>query len=207
MKKTLLFFTLLFNITMAMAQEPCATDKHHNDLMESNPAAKQAYLEAKYRLLHTDIQQFLQRNGATSTTIYEIPVVVHLMNDGTNPLKTDAEIIAWVNNCNKFYDTTFGGDWLTAANGGTVIPFKLILAKRSPACTATTGILQVNVTATYSQYSTKGCNSNINITDGVSNNQLRALSRWDPQVYYNMYVNVVSLSNFIAVYNLANIFS
>jgi hypothetical protein len=186
MKKTLLFFTLLFNITMAMAQAPCATDKHHNDLMESNPAAKQAYLEAEYRLLHTDIQQFLQRNGANSTTIYEIPVVVHLMNDGTTPLKTDAEIIAWVNNCNKFYDTTFGGDWLTAANGGTVIPFKLVLAKRSPSCASTTGIVQFNVTATYPQYSTKGCNSSN--TDGVSNVQLRALSRWDPQVYYNMYV-------------------
>jgi GEVED domain/Pregnancy-associated plasma protein-A/Secretion system C-terminal sorting domain len=186
MKKKFLILTVLLNFMCGIAQERCATDKHHHELMDSDPAAKQAYLDAEYRLLHTDIQQFLQRNGATSTTIYEIPVVVHLMNDGTTPLKTDAEVIAWVDNCNKFYDTTFGGEWYTTAQGGTVIPFKLVLAKRSPSCATTTGIVQVNVTATYPQYSLKGCNSSN--SDGVSNVQLRALSRWDPQVYYNMYV-------------------
>ncbi len=42
--------------------------------------------------------------------VYDIPVVVHLMNDGTAPLKTDAEINAWIENCNKFYSTTYGGE-------------------------------------------------------------------------------------------------
>lgn len=187
MKKKIFSLVLFLQVISMSAQEKCGTDKHQHDLFANDPIAKQAYLDAEYRLLHTDIQQFLSRNGASSTTtVYEIPIVVHLMNDGVTPLRTDAEIIAWVENCNKFYDTTFGGEWLTAANGGTVIPFKLVLAKRSPSCTATTGILQVNVTATYPQYSAKGCNSDN--TDGVSNVLLRALSRWDPQVYYNAYI-------------------
>jgi len=187
MKKKLFSLVLFLQAISMSAQEKCGHEKHQHDLFANDPIAKQAYLDAEYRLLHTDIQQFLSRNGASSTTtVYEIPIVVHLMNDGATPLRTDAEIIAWVENCNKFYDTTFGGDWLTTAAGGTVIPFKLVLAKRSPSCTTTTGIVQVNVTATYPQYSIKGCNSSN--TDGVSNVQLRALSRWDPQVYYNAYI-------------------
>ena len=108
------------------------------------------------------------------------------MNDGTTPLRTEEEIITWIDNCNKFYDTTFGGEWLTEANGGTVIPFRLVLAKRNPSCEATSGINQINVTSTYAKYSEKGLNSDNE--DGVSEAQLRALSRWDPQMYYNIYV-------------------
>ncbi len=187
MKKTITLILLFVQVGLAFAQEHCAFEREQAKLFAADPQAKQAYLEAEYRLLNTDIQQFLRANRvANSTTVYEIPIVVHLMNNGTTPLRTDAEIITWVNNCNKFYDTTFGGDWLTAAQGGTVIPFKLVLAKRSPACATTTGIVQVNVTATYPQYTTTGLNGNN--TNGVSNVQLRALSRWDPQVYYNVYV-------------------
>ena len=185
--KKLLIYAFVISATIALAQEHCAFEREQAKLFAADPQAKQAYLEAEYRLLNTDIQQFLRANrAANSTTVYEIPIVVHLMNDGTTPLRTDAEIITWVNNCNKFYDTTFGGNWLTAANGGTVIPFKLVLAKRSPACSTTTGIVQVNVTATYPQYTTTGLNSSN--TNGVTNIQLRALSRWDPQAYYNVYV-------------------
>ena len=191
MKKKLFVCLAFINAMFVFGQEPCAYDKQQQRLFSENPLAKQAYLEAEYQLLNTDIQKFLQKkeiskNKSTNSTIYEIPIVVHLMNDGTTPLRTDAEIITWIDNCNKFYDTTFGGDWLTTAQGGTVIPFRLVLAKRSPSCTTTNGIVQVNVTATYPQYSTNGCNSDK--TDGVSNVQLRALSRWDPQVYYNAYI-------------------
>ncbi|MFC6267249.1 zinc-dependent metalloprotease [Frigoriflavimonas asaccharolytica] len=189
-KYLLLIFTALF-FSYASAQEPCAFDQNQARLEKANPAIKQAREEAEAKLMAMDIQKFLRDNGHGSLTgkaetVYEIPVVVHLLNDGTAPLRTDAEIITWINNCNKFYDTTFGGDWLTVAQGGTVIPFKLVLAKRSPTCGATTGINQINVTATYPQYTTTGLNSDN--TNGVSPDQARALSRWDPQSYYNIYV-------------------
>lgn len=186
MKLKLLIAALLFQATIVVAQEKCGFTKHQDDFYSQNPDAKIAHDKVELELLNTGVQEFLTQKNVTSTTVYEIPVVVHLMNDGTTPLKTDAEIITWIENCNKFYNTTYGGDWLTEANGGTVIPFKLVLAKRSPSCTATTGINQINVTSTYSQYTTKGLNSNN--SDGVTANQLRNLSRWDPQVYYNIYV-------------------
>jgi GEVED domain/Pregnancy-associated plasma protein-A/Secretion system C-terminal sorting domain len=184
--KLKLLFLVLFNVTISIAQEKCGFEKHQRDLFAKDPIAKKAYEEAELRLMNTDIQKFLKNKKVKSNTVYEIPIVVHLMNDGTTPLRTDAEVIAWVDNCNKFYNNTYGGAWYTTAQGGTVIPFKLVLAKRSPSCTTTNGIVQVNVTATYPQYSVKGCNSDN--TDGVSNVQLRALSRWDPQVYYNAYI-------------------
>lgn len=191
MKKYLLLLITTVIFSFAGAQEYCAFDQYQARLEKTNPAVKTARLEAEAKLMNTDIQKFLRENGHSSIsgkaeTIYEIPVVVHLMNDGTAPMRTDAEIIKWIDDCNKFYATTFGGAWYTVAQGGVVIPFKLVLAKRSPSCSTTTGINQINVTATYPVYSTKGLNSDR--TDGVSANQLRALSRWDPQSYYNIYV-------------------
>ena len=186
MKLKLLFTIILFQTLLLFSQEKCGFTKHQENFFNQNPRAKLAHDEVELKLLKTGIQEFLKKKNASATAVYEIPVVVHLMNDGTTPLRTDAEIITWIENCNKFYETTFGGDWLTEANGGTVIPFKLVLAKRSPNCTATNGINQINVTSTYAQYSEKGLNAYNE--DGVTQTQLKDLSRWDPQMYYNIYV-------------------
>lgn len=191
--KRILFFMGICLINTAYSQskqEPCSFDKAQAKLEAKNPEIKRARLEAEARLLATDIQKYLKDQSFaaknTNDVIYEIPVVVHLMNDGTTPMKSDAEIITWINNCNKFYNTTYGGEWYSTSQGGNIIPFKLVLAKRNAACNATTGIVQVNVTATYPQYSTKGLNSDN--TDGVTEDQIRALSRWDTNLYYNIYV-------------------
>ncbi|WP_339884481.1 GEVED domain-containing protein [Polaribacter vadi] len=186
MKFKVLFVLILLQASLLYSQEKCGFTKHQEEFYELNPKAKLAHDKVELNLLKTGIQEFLSKKNADSNTIYEIPVVVHLMNDGTTPLRTEEEIITWIDNCNKFYDTTFGGEWLTEANGGTVIPFRLVLAKRNPSCEATSGINQINVTSTYAKYSEKGLNSDNE--DGVSEAQLRALSRWDPQMYYNIYV-------------------
>ena len=186
MKFKVLFVLILLQASLLYSQEKCGFTKHQEEFYELNPKAKLAHDKVELNLLKTGIQEFLSKKNADLNTIYEIPVVVHLMNDGTTPLRTEEEIITWIDNCNKFYDTSFGGEWLTEANGGTVIPFRLVLAKRNLSCEATNGINQINVTSTYAQYSEKGLNSDNE--DGVSEAQLRALSRWDPQMYYNIYV-------------------
>ena len=182
---------MLYFHANAQAQETCAFDQNQARLENADPSIKDARLKAEAKLLGMDIQQFLRDNGHDSSTgksetIYEIPVVVHLMNNGTTPLRTNAEIIKWIDDCNKYYATTLGGEWYTTAQGGVVIPFKLVLAKRSPSCGATTGINQINATATYPQYATTGLNSAN--SNGVTADQLRALSRWNPQAYYNIYL-------------------
>ena len=186
MKFKVLFVLILLQASLLYSQEKCGFTKHQEEFYELNPKAKLAHDKVELNLLKTGIQEFLSKKNADLNTIYEIPVVVHLMNDGTTPLRTEEEIITWIDNCNKFYDTSFGGEWLTEANGGTVIPFRLVLAKRNPSCEATNGINQIDVTSSYAQYTEKGLNSDNE--DGVSEAQLRALSRWDPQMYYNIYV-------------------
>ena len=186
MKFKVLFVLILLQASLLYSQEKCGFTKHQEEFYELNPKAKLAHDKVELNLLKTGIQEFLSKKNADSNTIYEIPVVVHLMNDGATPLRTEEEIITWIDNCNKFYDTSFGGEWLTEANGGTVIPFRLVLAKRNPSCEATNGINQIDVTSSYAQYTEKGLNSDNE--DGVSEAQLRALSRWDPQMYYNIYV-------------------
>jgi len=202
--KRILFFAGICFFTNAFSQslqEPCSFDKAQAAIEAKDPNVKKNRLEAEARLLATDIQKYLKNQGVTgkntADAVYDIPVVVHLMNDGSTPLKTNAEINTWIDNCNKFYSTTFGGEWYTTAQGGTVIPFRLVLAKRNASCNATGGIVQVNVTSTYPQYSAKGLNADN--TDGVSADQVRALSRWDTNLYYNIYVvntfDSVPLSN------------
>lgn len=186
MKTKLLLTLILFQVSLFFSQEKCGFTKKQEQFFAENPLARKAHDEIELNLLKTGVQEYLQQKKTNANGVYEIPVVVHLMNDGTSPLRTDQEIITWIENCNKFFDTTFGGEWLTEGNGGTTFSVKLVLAKRSPDCSTTTGINQINVTGTYSEYSSKGLNSDN--SDGVTEAQLRALSRWDPQVYYNIYL-------------------
>lgn len=186
--KLLLNVLVLLQFSIGFSQEECVFTKKQEQYYAKNPLAEKANEEMELRLLKTRASKFLEQNKVSASTVYEIPVVVHMMNDGTTPLKTDAEIINWIDNCNKFFDATYdtSGNWYTVARGGTVIPFKLVLAKRSPSCTATTGIIQINTKAAFPEYSAKGVNANN--TDGIEDTQLRTLSRWDPQLYFNIYL-------------------
>lgn len=186
MKSKLFLVLFFFQLFLIFSQEQCLFTKKQNEFFKQNPEAKKVHDELEFNLLQKSLQEFIKQKKSTSNTVYEIPVVVHLMNDGNTPLKTDAEIISWIDNCNKYFATTFGSEWLTESNGGTVFPFKLVLAKRSPNCTATNGINQINVTNIYSQYSERGLNGEN--SDGVDEAELKALSRWDPQLYYNIYI-------------------
>ncbi|MFY9243541.1 MAG: GEVED domain-containing protein [Polaribacter sp.] len=186
MKTKLLLTLILFQVSLFFSQEKCGFTKKQEQFFAENPLAKKAHDAIELNLLKTGVQEYLQQKNTNANGVHEIPVVVHLMNDGTSPLRTDQEVITWIENCNKFFDTTFGGEWLAEGNGGTAFPVKLVLAKRSPNCTTTTGINQINVTSTYPQYSQKGLDADN--SDGVTEGQLMALSRWDPQVYYNIYV-------------------
>ena len=107
--KRILFFAGICFCTHAFSQslqEPCNFDKVQAAIEAKDPNVKKTRLEAEARLLATDIQKYLMDQGITgknvADAVYDIPVVVHLMNDGTAPLKTDAEINAWIENCNKF---------------------------------------------------------------------------------------------------------
>lgn len=199
MKKTLLLLFLAVS-TISFSQKTCGYDIHQTELEKINPEIKKAREKAEANLLQFDKQAFLKKLGVFSNKnanyagpIYEIPVVVHVIesSDSSNSslTLTDAQIQSWINNTNKMYATTYGFGFPAEGNGsldGTLIPFKLVLAKRTPQCTATSGIVRYNgsTLSSYDQYGVKDSSAN-----GVTTTQIKSIApHWSESSYFNIYV-------------------
>lgn len=206
-KITLLFLVCLGVHQGAYSQALCGFDDIHQALMSSNPTYAQGVNQ-----LNTNIANWLatQPNPnslitvtSSGDTIYEVPLVVHVMHTGGsvgtiyNP--TDTRIQNTIDYVNK----TFEASWPSYPdpnNGGTKFPFRFKLAQRSPNCTATTGITRMNVLAVngynasgydYGQYGVRRSNPpGQGVADDIVNNidSLKYLSRWPNDRYYNIWV-------------------
>lgn len=125
--------------------------------------------------------------------IYEIPVVVHVIESSSasnaSLTLTDAQIQTWIENCNKMYATTYGNGFFPEGTGpdkGNVIPFKLVLAKRTPQCTSTNGIIRYNgsTLTDYDDYGVKDSGTN-----GPSTDQVKVIApHWPESSYFNIYI-------------------
>ncbi|MDH6251064.1 hypothetical protein M2347_000791 [Chryseobacterium sp. H1D6B] len=119
--------------------------------------------------------------------VYEIPVVVHVVGDGspvgsTNN-RSDADIIAWINYTNG----VFAGNTASGmAASSAVLPVKFVFAKVSPTCTSTNGINRINA-SNLPKYVSGGVN-NDNTANAVTASDITALGMWDTSKYYNIYV-------------------
>ncbi len=200
MKKTLLLLFLAVS-TFSFSQKTCGYDMHQVELERVNPEIRKAREEAEAKLLAMDVKGYLKKFGASyrnssyTGPIYEIPVVVHVIesSDASNSglSLTDAQIQTWVDNTNKMYATTYGNGFPAEGTGsldGTVIPFKLVLAKRTPQCTASTGIVRYNgsTLSGYDQYGVK--DSSVN---GVTTTQIKSIApHWPESSYFNIYIVV-----------------
>lgn len=133
-------------------------------------------------------QQGLQKpvlEGAD--TVFEIPIVVHVIHQGEpigseyNP--SDETIINWINATNAIFDGTAPGI-LSPEDGGAQLSIRLVLAQRDEACNPTSGILRVDGSSV-THYSTAGLTME---TLEENEHEIRALSRWNPLTYYNIYI-------------------
>lgn len=198
-KYLLVLLMLLANIII-QAQETCGFEQVQRELERLHPETKQAREKAEAWLLSLDKPEYLKKSGIISKkgryagTVYEIPVVVHVIEstDASNAglSVTDAQIQTWLNNTNKMYATTYGNGYYvegSGADGGTVIPVKLVLAKRAPNCTSTSGIVRYNgSTLLGSIYDQNGVYRSSN---GVTVDQIRAIApHWSESSYFNMYI-------------------
>ncbi|GEN72922.1 hypothetical protein CLA01_29940 [Chryseobacterium lathyri] len=134
----------------------------------------------------------LIKSGKLSSTlnknqVYEIPVVVHVIGDGsavgTANNKSDADIIAWVNYTNG----VFSGSTTSGMSGtSAILPVKFVFAKVNPSCNPTNGINRINASH-LPKYVSGGVN-NDNTTNAVTASEITALGMWDTSKYYNIYV-------------------
>lgn len=186
MIKKLLYYNLLASLSMfgglVNAQEYCSFDEVNKRYLAENPQVQQMVNIAEREIaLATKNGKLLNK---TAGQIYEIPVVVHVFADkstlGTLGNPSDAQIVEWIDFTNKLYANTY-----YSGNNSTAFPFRLVLAKRNPNCENTTGIVRFNLSNNqdYNDFGLK-----FSGTKGVTETELRQMSRWDPTSYYNIYV-------------------
>lgn len=195
-KITLLFLLFFGALGASYAQPICGFDGAHQQLMNQNSTYSQ-----QTNQFNTQLAQWLSSNpninsllttNSSGDTLYEVPLVVHVMHTGgavgSNYNISDAQIIATIDYVNQTFAATWSG-YAPVGSGGTKFPFRFKLALRAPNCTTTNGIVRVNASATYSNYTANGINRpSGSATAGVDDVPLKALSLWPNDRYYNIWI-------------------
>ncbi|WP_418121855.1 zinc-dependent metalloprotease [Chryseobacterium sp. PTM-20240506] len=203
MKRIVLCFALILwvNAFSQNVQNICGFDQVMSQMDAKHPELKKNREIVEARLASMNKQSYLNKVGASTSwnglytgQVYEIPVVVHVIESqataNANLHVTDQEIIDWIDRANSMYATTFGNGFYpegSGPTGGAVIPFKLVLAKRSPSCTPTTGIVRYNG-STIPGYDTRGVK--MQSSSGASDSQIKneLAHHWPENSYFNIYV-------------------
>lgn len=198
-KITLLFLLCIGVMGATYAQPVCGSDPYQQQLDAQYPALAQQRSQFNIQLAqwlsnNNNINSLLTTNSA-GDTIWEIPVVVHVMHTGGavgsiyNP--TDGRIDSTIDYLNKVFDASWPA-YPGPGSGGTRFPFKFVLAKRTPGCSSTNGINRVNVTS-FSDYGATGYDYGqhgvrLTASQGVRDDSLKMLSIWPSDRYYNIWV-------------------
>jgi len=165
--------------------EQCAHTSLHEKLMETNENYRTEQLARE-----AGLDQLLEnsRNGLIpkSDEIYTIPLVVHIVHDGdaygSGSNITDEQVWSAINALNEDYRKMAG----TNGDGdGADIRVEFCLAQRDPDGNAHSGINRVNGCSV-----TDYCAEGITAGQGQGANELdvKNLSRWPNQDYYNIWV-------------------
>lgn len=166
--------------------QECGTDelmKKHYEKFPEQKAQDDAFNLELSRL----IKSGKLASRFNSNQVYEIPIVVHVVGDGsaigTVNNKSDADIIAWVNYTNG----VFSGNTSSGMDGASaILPIKFVFAKIDPSCNPTTGINRINASH-LPKYVSGGVNDD-NTTNAVNASEITAMGLWDTSKYYNIYV-------------------
>ncbi len=178
MKNIALLFVFLTIRLFSYGQNinTCATDNMHKKLLLSDPKYAKSVQENELK-----IKNYLNSNLSKSNSKITIPIVVHVIHTGEalgvgNNI-SDNQIFSAIDTLNARYSNAHG------TSVDTEIEF--VLAKRDPNGNPTTGINRVDGSVV-PNYATKGVNAQN--TDGASETDIKALSIWPNNHYYNVWV-------------------
>jgi len=204
MKKLITSFAVFFGVVI-MSQSTtvkpsdliCATEIRMGEYYKKHPESKKLAAD-----LNVELSELI-KNGKiifNKNTIYEIPVVIHVISDGSTAgtpyNRTDQQILDWIEFTNQVFAGT-APNILNDTNGGAVIPVRLVPAKVAPDCTTTNGVNRVNLSSN-TQFVQYGVNSATGY-NGVHEDIIKQFARWDPSKYYNIYiVNKLAAGTFLA---------
>lgn len=162
--------------------EICASNIIHERMMEEDDAYRQSF-ENNQRLM--DIVQASHSVNRSMLT-YTIPVVVHVMHNGesvgTGVNISDAQVQSAIDALNEDYRKVPG----TNGDGaGVDSEIEFCLASRDPDGNLTNGINRVNASS-LPNYAEEGITAGQG--SGANETDLKALSKWDRNLYYNIWV-------------------
>ncbi|MBI1228058.1 MAG: hypothetical protein GC192_22690 [Bacteroidetes bacterium] len=175
----------LFTLKSYAQTSPCGSDQIHDQLKAIDPLFAQRMAEAPAKFQAFLEQKSAAKNGTEKsvTTTYTIPLVFHVIYTSTNASNniSDAQIQSAVQRLNEIYSNG------TGTTVDTKIQFQL--ATMDENCAATTGIVRVSG-AGVTNYTNHGIDGEVIDSDGIgaSMSSIFNLSRWDPDLYLNIYV-------------------
>ena len=175
-----IIFLFLFQIQCMGQSTECATDYIHNNLMQTDSVYRK-----QIHLLESQVEVIIQNNvnSKSKSTIYSIPVVVHVIHLG-EPIGTGSNIsdiqiqqsIAGLNN--RFRNV----------NGlGVDVELEFCLASKDPNGNSSNGINRVDG-SNIANYSASGITPKGNPCSGAVEIAIKDLSRWPVSDYYNIWV-------------------
>jgi hypothetical protein len=203
MKKISIIFALIsfINAFSQNAEKVCGFDEVMRKMNAKHPNLERKREEVDAKFAGLNVQSYLNKVGANTSwnglytgQVYEIPVVVHVIESNaaanSNLHLTDQEIIDWIGRANSMYATTYGNGFYAEGSGptgGAVIPFRLVLAKRSPSCLPTSGIVRYNG-STLTDYDSYGVA--MQGTNGAPDYMIKTqiAPHWPENSYFNIYV-------------------
>jgi PKD repeat protein len=164
----------IFTNSNSVEVEKCGTHSLHMQKMNTDNTYRQK-MEAFETYTHSDHDRVSQTN-------LKIPVVVHVITEGTSLTDiTDAQIEQAVLAMNQMYRKVPG----TKGDGdGVDVGFEFALAVRDPDGNCTTGITRYDHSGN-ATYAASGVERN---TIGISDASLKSLVVWDQNSYYNIWL-------------------
>jgi hypothetical protein len=185
-------FTLLFLACLGMqyisSGQKCGFDEKHQQLMAQNPAFAQQVQQMKANIANLMSNPNSLVINTPGGPVYEIPVVIHVIHTsgpiGSIYNPTNAQLTGMIDYLNDSYAATWPS-YPGVGAGGVDVPLRFALAKRTPDCQPTSGILRVDGSG-ITDYVAGGVDAGSGI--GANEATVKALSIWPNTEYYNIWV-------------------
>jgi len=166
---SLLFYTLLVNAQTDQLLNNCGTEY-----------VEERNFDSQFEKFYQSQIELKSKNPVT----YYIPVIFHILHAG-EPLGIGSNIPdVNIYNVLEGLNNHFKNNHNHPSNGNTNIQF--VLATKAPNGTCSTGINRINFSSnqTYVQYG----HQRLTTDNGIDAATIRALSNWNPNQYYNIWV-------------------
>ncbi|MEO1263778.1 MAG: LamG-like jellyroll fold domain-containing protein [Bacteroidota bacterium] len=168
-----------------MAQHNCGFDHVLHESLNSDSG-----FQIKYALLSKKFRQ-LRQTGHKSDEIFTIPVVVHVVyaDEHADHNISDEQVKSGIQRLNDIFSDS--------EQQGIDTKIQFELAKRTPDCQPTDGIVRVDASE-ITDYATEGIDIESTDTDGLGASRIGIynLSRWNTEEYLNIWVvNEISGNN------------